>query len=91
MLRILAHFFDLLPVPIAEQRAERVVACSGGHLPRAKTSGIELGPDCLNPFAVHETKPFGVAYGVDYLAQGFMGVHVHLGQEHFETSNDAGL
>ena len=67
------------------------MACAGGHLPSAKTSGIELGPDCLDPFAVHDTKPFRVADGVDDLAKGFMGVHVHLGQEHFETSNDACL
>ena len=67
------------------------MACTGGHLPGAKTSGIELGPDCLDPFAVHDAKPFRVADGVDDLAKGFMGVHVHLGQEHFETSNDACL
>ena len=76
---ILAHFFDLLPVPIAEKRAERVVACAGSHLPSAKTSGIELRPDRLDPFAVHETKPLRVADGVDNLAEGLVGVHVHFG------------
>ena len=55
------------------------MACAGGHLPSAKTSGIELGPDHLDPFAVHETKPLRVADGVDNLAKGLVGVHVHLG------------